>query len=134
MPPEARLVDRAVLGRESLKNRIGTFDQYGVDDAEQEDTAASPPAHKSDTLTDLPLDRNHDLRREEAVVASPALRGIEDVVPEEVVWPDRVEAIQAIDLSGLMARSSTQGTVTTMRRPTSTMPKKSEKEAARASR
>ena len=35
------------------------------------------------------VERNHDLRREEAVVAGPALRGIGDPVPQEVLCPDR---------------------------------------------
>ncbi len=46
-------------------------------------------AQQADAFADLPVDRDQDLRREQAVVAGPALRGIGDVVPEEVVRPDR---------------------------------------------
>ena len=46
-------------------------------------------AQQPDPLPDRPVDRDHDLRREQAVVAGPALRGVGDVVAEEVVRPDR---------------------------------------------
>ena len=42
-------------------------------------------AQQADTLADLSVDRDHHLRREQAVVARLALRGVGDVVAEEVV-------------------------------------------------
>src|SRR6478736_653796 len=46
-------------------------------------------AQKPNALPDLPIDWDKHLGREKTVVARPALRGISDVVPEEVAVPYR---------------------------------------------
>ncbi|MEK6439481.1 hypothetical protein [Pseudonocardia sp. T1-2H] len=46
-------------------------------------------AQQADALPDLPVDRDQDLRREEAVRPGSPLRGVDDVVAQEVVRPDR---------------------------------------------
>src|SRR2546425_7907529 len=46
-------------------------------------------AQQAHPLANLAVERNHHLRPEEDVVARPAARGIGDVVPQEVVGPDR---------------------------------------------
>ena len=46
-------------------------------------------AQQAHAFPHLSVEGNHDLRREEAVVARLALRGIGDPVPQEVLCPDR---------------------------------------------
>src|SRR5438132_5390291 len=46
-------------------------------------------AQQADSFANLAIEGNHHLRPEEDVVARPAARGIGDVVPHEVVRPDR---------------------------------------------
>src|SRR2546430_6302163 len=46
-------------------------------------------AQQSDPLANLAVQRNHHFRPEQAVVPRRAARGVGDVVPEEVVWPER---------------------------------------------
>src|SRR5438552_8613672 len=46
-------------------------------------------AQQAHPFPNLAIERNHRLCREEAVFARPASSGIGDVVPHEVVWPER---------------------------------------------
>jgi hypothetical protein len=46
-------------------------------------------AQQPDALPDLPVDRDHDLRRQQDVVPDPGLRRVGDRVAEEAVRADR---------------------------------------------
>src|SRR5262245_18997214 len=46
-------------------------------------------AQQADAFANLAVERNQDLRPEEDVVAGPATRRVSDVVPQEVLRPDR---------------------------------------------